>query len=71
VRSEHPKGAPENPLSRAEIEDKLRSYGKALLGQDAIDEVIGSVGRLEEMKSVRRLMEILRAPGEKRARRSA
>ena len=71
VRCEHPKGAPENPLSRAEIEDKLRSYGKALLTRDAIDEVIGSVGRLENLKSVRRLMEVLRPGAKQRARRSA
>jgi 2-methylcitrate dehydratase PrpD len=71
ARCEHPRGAPENPLKRAEIEDKLRSYGKALLSQSAIEEAIGSITRLEELKSVRRLMDILRAPGEKRARRSA
>ena len=71
ARCEHPKGAPENPLSRAEIEEKLRSYGKAVLAPAAVEEAIGSVARLEELKSVRRLMEILRAAGESRARRSA
>jgi len=71
ARCEHPKGAPENPLTRAEIEDKLRGYGRALLPQAAIEEAIGAVTRLEELKSVRRLMEILRAAGEQRTRRSA
>ncbi len=71
ARCEHPRGAPENPLKRAEIEDKFRGYGKALLSQAAIEEAIGSVTRLEELKSVRRLMEILRTGGEQRARRSA
>jgi 2-methylcitrate dehydratase PrpD len=71
ARCEHPRGAPENPLKRAEIEDKFRSYGKALLSQSAIEEAIGSITRLEELKSVRRLMEILGTGGEKRARRSA
>jgi 2-methylcitrate dehydratase PrpD len=71
ARCEHPRGAPENPLSRAEIEDKFRSYGKAVLPQANIEEAIGSIARLEELKSVSRLMEILRAAGETRARRSA
>jgi 2-methylcitrate dehydratase PrpD len=71
ARCEHPRGAPENPLTRAEIEEKFRSYGKALLPQARIEEAIGSIARLEELKSARRLMEILRAGGEKRARRSA
>ena len=71
ARCEHPRGAPENPLKRAEIEDKLRSYGKVLLSQAAVEEAISSVTRLEDLKSVRRLMEILRTGGEKRARRSA
>jgi 2-methylcitrate dehydratase PrpD len=71
ARCDHPKGAPENPLSRAEIEDKFRSYGKAVLPQASLEEAIGSIARLEELKSVRRLMEILRTGGEQRARRSA
>ena len=71
ARCEHPRGAPENPLSRAEIEDKFRSYGKAVLPQANIEEAIASIARLEELKSVDRLMEILRAGGETRARRSA
>jgi 2-methylcitrate dehydratase PrpD len=71
VRCEHPRGAPENPLTRAEIEEKFRSYGKALLPQAGLEEAIASISRLEELKSVRRLMEILRTGGERRARRSA
>jgi 2-methylcitrate dehydratase PrpD len=71
ARCEHPRGAPENPLSRAEIEEKFRSYGKAVLPQANIEEAIVSIARLEELKSVGRLMEILRTGGETRARRSA
>jgi 2-methylcitrate dehydratase PrpD len=71
ARCTHARGSPENPLKRAEIEDKFRRYGKALLSQAVLEEAIGSVTRLEELKSVRRLMEILRTGGEKRARRSA
>jgi 2-methylcitrate dehydratase PrpD len=71
ARCEHPRGAPENPLSRAEIEEKFRSYGKAVLPSASIEEAITSIARLEELKSVSRLMEILRTGGETRARRSA
>ena len=28
VRCEHPRGSPENPLTRAQIEDKFRTYAK-------------------------------------------
>lgn len=71
ARCDHPKGAPENPLSRAEIEEKFRAYGRALLPPARIEEAIGAVGRLEELKSVRLLMDVLRSGAEKRARRSA
>jgi len=71
VRCDHPRGSPENPLSRAQIEEKFRTYGKALLSQERIEEAIGAVARLEDFKSVRRLMDILRTGEEKRARRSA
>ena len=71
VRCDHPRGSPENPLSRAQIEDKLRVYAKGLLPGSIIDEVIGAIARLEDLKSVRRLMDLLRAGDEMRARRSA
>jgi 2-methylcitrate dehydratase PrpD len=61
ARCEHPRGAAENPLSRAEIEAKLRTYAPDRISAAAIDEVVRSVDRLEEVSSVRRLMETLRA----------
>ncbi|MBM3356717.1 MAG: MmgE/PrpD family protein [Betaproteobacteria bacterium] len=61
VRCDHPKGSPENPLSRAEIEDKFRTYAKARLPAASVDEAIRAVSRLEELRSVRRLMELVRA----------
>jgi 2-methylcitrate dehydratase PrpD len=60
-RCEHPRGAPENPLSRAEIEAKLRTYAPDRISAASIDEVVRSVDRLEEVSSVRRLMDALRA----------
>ncbi|MBI3045448.1 MAG: MmgE/PrpD family protein [Betaproteobacteria bacterium] len=71
VRCDHPRGSPENPLTRAQIEEKFRVYGEALLPQAQIEEAISSVTRLEDLKSARRLMDLLRAGDEKRARKSA
>jgi 2-methylcitrate dehydratase PrpD len=61
ARCEHPRGAPENPLSRGDIERKLRTYAPDRISAAAIDEVVRSVDRLEEISSVRRLMDALRA----------
>ena len=61
ARSIHPRGSFENPLSRAEIEDKLRTYAKGLLADAAIEEVIGMIATLEALPSVRPLMDLLRA----------
>jgi 2-methylcitrate dehydratase PrpD len=59
---EHPLGAPENPLSRAQIEQKFRSYAAGVLPETQIADVIKTVNRLEELGSVRKLMDVLRAP---------
>ena len=61
IRCDHPKGAPENPLSRDQVENKFRTYAKTRLSDSHVEEVIGAVSRLEEFGSVRKLMEILRA----------
>ena len=60
VRCDDPKGSPEDPLSRADVEKKFRTYAKARLSDSRIEEVIGTVSRLEELGSVRKLMELLR-----------
>jgi 2-methylcitrate dehydratase PrpD len=62
ARCVHPRGSYENPLSRAEIEGKFRTYAKGVLPDAATDEVIGAVGRLEELASARKLMDMLRRP---------
>jgi 2-methylcitrate dehydratase PrpD len=70
ARCEHPRGSPENPLSRAQIVDKLRTYAPDRISAAAIDEVVRAVDRLEDLASVRRLMDVLRAePRMERARR--
>ena len=60
VRCEHAKGSPENPLTRAQIEEKFRIYANGRLPAAQIDEVIRTVSGLEDLESTRRLMDILR-----------
>jgi 2-methylcitrate dehydratase PrpD len=61
ARCDHPRGSAENPLSRAQIEEKLRAYAPDRISAAAIDEVVRAVDRLEELGSVRDLMDALRA----------
>ena len=59
-RCEFPRGSAENPLTRAQIEGKLRTYGKDRLSPQAIDRVVAAVSSLENLGSVRELMQLLR-----------
>src|SRR6202140_252836 len=59
VRCEHPLGAFENPVSRAQIEQKFRTYAQNFLPDAHIADAIGAVERLEDFGSVRRLMDVL------------
>jgi 2-methylcitrate dehydratase PrpD len=61
ARCEHPLGSFENPLSRADVEQKFRLYAEAVLPGANVARVIGAVDRLEEFGSVRQLMDFLRA----------
>jgi 2-methylcitrate dehydratase PrpD len=61
ARCEHPRGSYENPLSRAQIEEKFRTYAHGVLSAAHVDAVIGAVDRLEDLGSVRELMNMLRA----------
>jgi 2-methylcitrate dehydratase PrpD len=61
ARCRHPLGSFENPLSRAQIEQKFRTYAQGVLRDADIAEVIGAVDRLEDFGSIRRLMDLLRA----------
>src|SRR6266446_452603 len=58
---DHPRGSPENPLSRGQIEDKFRTYAAGMLSPAAIAGTIDAVANLEKLGSVRKLMEMLRA----------
>jgi len=57
------KGTPENPLTRAEIEDKFRRAARGRLKHAETESVLATISRLEDLKSVRSLMDALRAPG--------
>jgi 2-methylcitrate dehydratase PrpD len=60
ARCDHPRGSPQDPLSREQIEDKFRTYARARLAEPRIEEIISTVSGLERLKSVRSLMENLR-----------
>jgi len=60
VRCDTPRGAPENRLTRAQIEEKFRTYANGRLADARIDEVIATVTKLEQLGDVRKLMEMLR-----------
>ena len=59
-RCEFPRGSYENPMTRAQIEAKLRTYAKGRISPSAADRVIASVTSLENLGSVRELMQMLR-----------
>lgn len=71
VRCDHPRGAPENPLSLAQVEDKFRTYAKTRLSDSRVEEIIGMVSRLEEVGSARSLMDSLRVAEDRRLRTPA
>jgi len=60
ARCEHPLGSLENPVSRAQVEQKFRLYAEGVIPQANVARVIGAVDRLEELGSVRQLMDWLR-----------
>jgi 2-methylcitrate dehydratase PrpD len=60
ARCEHPRGAPENPLSWAELEKKFRVYARTRLPDARIEQVLRIVSRLERLDSTQTLMDLLR-----------
>ena len=55
------KGTPENPLTRAEIEAKFRRAAAGLLAETQVRAVLDATAHLEDLKSVRPLMEAMSA----------
>ena len=60
ARCDEPKGTPENRMTRAEIEAKFHKGAKGRLGSTQVASVLDIVTRLEELQSVRALMDVLR-----------
>ena len=55
------KGTPENPLTRAEIEDKFRRAAADRLEEAQVRVVLDAISHLEDQRSVRPIMEALSA----------
>jgi 2-methylcitrate dehydratase PrpD len=70
ARCDFPRGSAENPLSRAQIERKFRTYADGVLAPSAIAGTIEAVCNLENLGSVRQLMDMLRAPRRGQAERA-
>ena len=70
-RCDYPRGAAENPMTPAQIDDKFRIYARARLSEADIESVLGMVRRLEELRSVRELMDMLREAPPRIARRTS
>ena len=60
ARCDEPKGTPENRMTRAEIEAKFRKGAKGRLDAAQVDKVINTIACLEDLQSVRTLMDVLR-----------
>jgi 2-methylcitrate dehydratase PrpD len=71
VRCETPRGSPENPLTRAQVEAKFRTYAKARIATARIEEVIDMVSNLEALPNARSLMNSLRSTDDVRERTAA
>ncbi len=71
ARCEYPLGSAENPLSRAQIEQKFRLYADGVLPDANIAAVLDAVDRLEQFGTVRNLMDLLRGIPRARAMAAA
>ena len=71
ARCAHPLGSAENPLSRAQVEQKFRTYAEGVIATAHSAETIAAVEHLEDFGSVRRLMDLLRGAPPARAMAAA
>ncbi|HUK40965.1 MAG TPA: MmgE/PrpD family protein [Candidatus Acidoferrales bacterium] len=55
----HPKGSPENPLSREELHDKFFGLATRVLTNDRAAKVLQTIHNLEELKDISELAELL------------
>jgi len=66
-RCEHPRGAPENPVSSADIEAKFRTYASARLAPARAESILDAVRHLEDLPDARALVDGLRVDVEREA----
>lgn len=59
ARCDYPLGAPENPVTQQQIEDKFRTYAATRLSPSQVDGVIDAVSNLETLDSARTLVALL------------
>jgi 2-methylcitrate dehydratase PrpD len=59
ARCDEPKGTPENRMTQDEIEDKFRKGAKNRLKRAQVESALATISQLEDLKSVRSLMEML------------
>jgi 2-methylcitrate dehydratase PrpD len=68
---EHPLGSFENPLSRAQIEQKFRTYAAGVISDKDAAAVVDAIDRLEHFGSVNKFMDLLRNDAAPRAMAAA
>jgi 2-methylcitrate dehydratase PrpD len=59
-RCNSPRGSADNRLTRAQIESKMRTYAQKRIDKAAIERIITSIWALENVGSVRDLMQTMR-----------
>jgi 2-methylcitrate dehydratase PrpD len=70
-RCDHARGSFENPMSRAQIEEKFRTYAKSRLPPSRVEEIVDAVNRLEDLPSARQLLELLQSQQHAKGERAA
>ena len=60
ARCDHPLGAPENPLSAEQTDEKLRTCAAYRLPESRVDELVATVNDIGSLNSVRELMSLMR-----------
>jgi 2-methylcitrate dehydratase PrpD len=58
-RVDYAKGTPENPMTLDEIAEKFRMLASTVISQKQVEEIIGMVNDLENLKNVQSLIELL------------
>ena len=60
LHQKFPKGSPEVPMTRDELEGKFRACTREVIGDSAADRALGYVSRLEGLTTIRPLTELFR-----------